>query len=75
MKKNKDFKTEKNNKIASLKKKQILAKCLAITLLLSKEQYEALSPDAYKKIFGDWKQKELNCLYKMYEDGIGGKEC
>ena len=64
MKKNKDFKTKKNNT-------DTIAKCLAITLLLSKEQYEALSPDAYKKIFGDWKQKELNCLYKMYEDDIG----
>lgn len=51
-------------------KKESLAKCLAITLLLSKEQYEALSPDAYKKLFGDWKQKELNCLYKLYEDGL-----
>lgn len=75
MKKNKDFKTKKNNKVITLKKTDILAKCLSITLLLSKEQYEALSPDAYKKLFGDWKQKELNCLYKMYEDSIGGKKC
>lgn len=74
MKKNKDFKTKKNNKVITLKKTDILAKCLAITLLLSKEQYEALSIDAYKKLFGDWKQKELKCLYKMYENGIGGKE-
>ena len=70
MKKNKDFKTKKNNKVITLKKdRDTLAKCLSITLLLSKEQYEALSPDAYKKLFGDWKQKELKCLYKMYETG------
>lgn len=75
MKKNKDFKTKKNNKVITLKKTDTLAKCLAMTLMLSKEQYEALSIDAYKKIFGDWKQKELKCLYKMYEDGIGGKKC
>lgn len=50
--------------------KDELSKCLAMALLLSKEQYEALSPDAYKKLFGDWKQKELNCLYKLYEDGL-----
>lgn len=55
--------------------KDELLKCFAMTLMLSKEQYEALSPDAYKKLFGDWKQKELKCLYKMYEYGIGGKEC
>lgn len=71
MKKNKDFKTKKNNKVITLKKKrETLAKCLAMTLMLSKEQYEALSPDAYKKLFGDWKQKELNCLYKIYKTGV-----
>lgn len=75
MKKIKISKLKKNNKVITLKKTDTLAKCLAITLLLSKEQYEALSPAAYKKIFGDWKQKELKCLYKIYEDGIGGKEC
>lgn len=67
MKKNKDFKTKKNNKVITLKKTDTLAKCLSITLMLSKEQYEALSPDAYKKLFGDWKQKELKCLYRFYE--------
>lgn len=69
MKKNKDFKTKKNNKVITLKKTDTLAKCLAMTLMLSKEQYEALSPDAYQKLFGDWKQKELKCLYKIYESG------
>lgn len=67
MKKNKDFKTKKNNKVITLKKRDTIAKCLAMTLMLSKEQYEALSPDAYKKLFGDWKQKELKCLYRFYE--------
>lgn len=51
-------------------KKEALAKCLSMTMLLSKEEYEALSPDAYKKLFGDWKQRELKCLYKIYEEGI-----
>lgn len=69
MKKNKDFKTKKNNKVITL---NTFAKCLSMTLMLSKEEYEALSPDVYKKIFGDWKQKELKCLYKMYEDDIWG---
>lgn len=68
MKKNKDFKTKKNNKVITLNR---LAKCWAMTLMLSKDEYEALSPDAYKKIFGDWKQKELNCLYRIYERGAG----
>lgn len=67
MKKNKDFKTKKNNKIITLKKTDTLAKCLSMTLMLSKEQYEALSPDAYEKLFGDWKQKELKCLHRFYE--------
>lgn len=67
MKKNKDFKTKKNNKVITLKKTDTIAKCLAITLLLSKEQYEALSPEAHKKLFGDWKQEELKCLYRFYE--------
>lgn len=66
MKKNKDFKTKKNNKVITLKKTDILAKCLSMTLMLSKEQYEALSPDTYKKIFGNWTQKELKCLYRFY---------
>lgn len=48
-------------------KKESLAKCLAMTMLLSKEEYEALSPDAFKKLFGDWKQRELKCLYRFYE--------
>ncbi len=65
-----DFKSKKNNKIVTVKKTDALAKCLAITLLLSKEEYERLSPDAYKKLFGDWKLSELRMLYKIYEDGI-----
>lgn len=65
-----DFKSKKNNKVVKIDKKDTLAKCLAITLLMTKEEYESLTPDAYKKLFGDWKLKELKCLYKMYEDGI-----
>lgn len=48
-------------------KRGSLAKCLAMTLMLSKADYEALSPDAFKKLFGDWKQRELKCLYRFYE--------
>mgnify|MGYP004732925053 CR=1 FL=1 len=75
MKKNKDFKTKKNNKVITLKKTDTLAKCLAITLLLSKEEYEQLSADAKKRLFGDWKQEEIDYLHKIYEDGIGGEKC
>ena len=55
--------------------KDVSAKCLAIALLLSKEEYEQLSADAKKKLFGDWKQEEIDYLHKIYEDGIGGKKC
>ena len=54
----------------------VSSKCLAIAMLLSKEEYEQLSADAKKKLFGDWKQEEIDYLHKIYKDGIsvlGGK--
>ena len=58
----------KNRKIeCEAEKSESLAKCLAMTLMLSKDEYERLSPDAYKKLFGDWTLKELKCLYRFYE--------
>ena len=56
--------------------KDVSSKCLAIAMLLSKEEYEQLSADAKKKLFGDWKQEEIDYLHKIYKDGIsvfGGK--
>lgn len=52
---------------------EAIAKCLATSLLLSKEKFENLTPDEFKKLFGNWKQKELKILYKIYhidEEGL-----
>ena len=48
----------------------VSAKCMAIAMLLSKEEYEQLSADAKKKLFGDWKQEEIDYLHKIYKNGI-----
>lgn len=70
-KKNISKKVAKKNLFKSGEKRtESIAKCLAISLLLSKEQYEALTPDEFKKLFGDWKQKELKLLYKIYNIGV-----
>ena len=50
--------------------KDVSAKCMAIAMLLSKEEYEQLSADAKKKLFGDWTQEEIDYLHKIYKDGI-----
>lgn len=49
-----------------------IAKCLEMTLRLSKDEYERLTCDEYKRIFGKWTLKELKTLWKLYEDGISG---
>lgn len=49
-----------------------IAKCLEMTLRLSKDEYERLTCDEYKAIFGKWTLKELKTLWELYEDGIIG---
>ena len=63
---NEELKTKQENAINSI------AKCLEMTLRLSKDDYERLTCDEYKAIFGKWTLKELKTLWKLYEEGISG---
>lgn len=47
-----------------------MAKCLAMSLILSKEAFESLSPDMFTKLFGDWKLRELKLLRNIYKEGL-----
>lgn len=49
---------------------ETIAKCLEMTFAISKDEYERLTCDEYKAIFGNWTLKELKTLWKLYEDGI-----
>lgn len=45
-----------------------MSKCLAITLLMSKDTFDNLTPDQFKKLFGDWKLRELRMLNNLYKE-------
>lgn len=60
----------KNKNIENKKGIETLTKCINVIINLSFEDYEKLSVDEHKKMFGDWSLKELNCLYKLYEDKV-----
>lgn len=49
-------------------RKEILSKCLATMLTMSKEEYENLTVDNWMNIFGNWKARELRCLLRLYKD-------
>lgn len=49
---------------------ETIAKCLEMTLRLSKDEYERLTCDKYKAIFGKWTLKELKTLWNIYESEI-----
>lgn len=78
----KQIKTKKTTKKATDPKKSAkkitenkeamdsLSKCLAMSLLLSKDTYDNLSPDLFKKLFGDWKLREIRMLNRIYNEGL-----
>lgn len=68
----KQIKTKKTTKKITENKEAMdsLSKCLAMSLLLSKETYDNLSPDLFKKLFGDWKLKEIRMLNRIYNEEL-----
>lgn len=63
-----ETKRKRKIKFTDEEKKEALSKCLAITLLMKKEQYEALSPDDHKILFKNWTMKELKLLNRLYDE-------
>lgn len=63
-----ETKRKRKIKFTEEEKKEALAKCLAITMLMTKAQYEALSPDNHKILFKGWTMKELKLLNRLYEE-------
>lgn len=60
----------KNKNIENKKGIETLTKCINVIINLPFEDYEKLSVDEHKKMFKEWSLKELNCLYKLYEDKV-----
>ena len=61
-------KSKRKIKFTDEEKKEAIAKCLSIAMLMPKSQYEALSPDNHKILFKGWTMKELKLLNRLYDD-------